>query len=320
MKALHLREGENIRVEIVDEGNIISIELKALNKQELPGLRKQGEATCTAIIEISLEEKLEHEFKEASDKTSIEIKFELSKIRTQLSRIIDTMVYNFRWTFGVENSHDPILAKYGPFWSFNNKIWLSLKKPIATDLIIKWGLPMSKISQKQINLLQDLLQRKINEPIGHEMFSEAWEIRNSNPRSSLIIGIAAIEAGFAACVTTLVPNAGWLINKIPSPPLVDMLKNYLPLLPCKNQVIDKAVPPPSSIRKILDKAIENRNQIAHGRVNTLKKDFDLEEFLRSARDILYLLDYYCGHAWASDKLRPDVAKNIIDVAKKMGEE
>jgi hypothetical protein len=175
---------------------------------------------------------------------------------------------------------------------------------------------MSPINKKQIGLLQDLLQKQINEPIGHELFSEAWQIRESNPRSSLIIGIAAIEASFAECITILVPDSRWLINHVPSPPLVTMLKNYLPLLPCKNKIFDKILPPPTSITNILIQAVENRNQIAHGRANTFKKKFDLEEFLRSTRDILYLLDYYCGHTWAFEKLRPETATKMITAAKK----
>lgn len=30
----------------------------------------------------------------------------------------------------------------------------------------------------------------------------------------------------------------------------------------------------------------------------------LQESLAAIRDVLWLLDYYCGHAWAFDYLRP----------------
>jgi hypothetical protein len=44
--------------------------------------------------------------------------------------------------------------------------------------------------------LQDLITNRVNEPLGQELFCEAWEIRKTNPRSSLVIGIAAVETGF----------------------------------------------------------------------------------------------------------------------------
>ena len=45
------------------------------------------------------------------------------------------------------------------------------------------------------------------------------------------------------------------------------------------------------IRTDIDDAYKNRNQIAHGRSNIFKKDFELEKFLIAVRDALYFLDF-----------------------------
>lgn len=54
---------------------------------------------------------------------------------------------------------------------------------------------------------------------------------------------------------------------------------------------------PESMLKTLNTGITIRNKIVHGS----KQEIDLgtlEKVLRVIRDLLYLLDYYCGHSWA----------------------
>ena len=77
------------------------------------------------------------------------------------------------------------------------------------------------------------------EPVAHQLLREAWELRSSNPRSALAIGIAAAEIGVKDLIASLVPNAQWLVMEMPSPPVVKILREYLPMLPVRGRFKDK---------------------------------------------------------------------------------
>lgn len=95
-----------------------------------------------------------------------------------------------------------------------------------------------------------------------------------------------------------------------------MLKNYLPILPVKNKILGKIIIPPKSIRTVIDDAYKNRNQIAHGRTNIFKKDFDLEKFLIAVRDVLYFLDFYCRNTWVFNNISVETSSEIVELAKR----
>ena len=69
------------------------------------------------------------------------------------------------------------------------------------------------------------------EPIAHELFHEAEELARANPRSAIIVAVAAAEVGFKRFVAQLVPECNWLLLNVASPPLIDMLTgSFLPSL------------------------------------------------------------------------------------------
>jgi hypothetical protein len=132
------------------------------------------------------------------------------------------------------------------------------------------------------------------EPLPHQLWREAWNLRNTNPRSALVIGVAAAEVGFKQLIATLVPHTQWLVEELPSPPLAPMMKNYLPQLPIKAAIEPKRRSP-AHLRKVLGSAVEHRNDVVH---RGLAEVGDLRQVLYAVRDFLYLLDFYRGEQWA----------------------
>jgi hypothetical protein len=157
--------------------------------------------------------------------------------------------------------------------------------------------------------MESFLKAETNEPLGHELFLEAWNERHTNPRSALILVIAAAEVGFKECVGRLVPEAEWLVNHVPSPPLHTMFSEYLPLLPAKRMFQGKVLPPPKKILSVLRRGIEARNETTHVGTPPPKAD-ELHELLLSVCDLLYLLDYYCGHDWGIGNIRHEVREEM----------
>ncbi len=222
-----------------------------------------------------------------------------SHVRNKLSDYIKRTIKILRWRNNIGGKHNPIQATRGLFWSFDCKTWKHMPDDSILIISEEQYLPITKKLQ---NTIQKMVVDEIDEPLGHTLLREAWEQKERNPRSSLILGIVAIEVGFKQCVGTLLPKAQWLVENVPSPPIPKMLWNYLPQLPTKLKIKGKVLPPPKSIKTVLQNGIEQRNKTIH--VGSLPPNYeDLEELLLAIRDSLYLLDYYCGVKWALDNIQ-----------------
>jgi hypothetical protein len=167
------------------------------------------------------------------------------------------------------------------------------------------------------------------EPLYHELFREAWEQRRTNPRSAIVIGIAAAESGIKQCTANLVPSAAWFVQQKESPPIIKIMKNYFPTLSTKAKLNGKVFIP-KSIYDEIDIGVQVRNKLAHaGVIPEYKKESrykpyhdnlsqKTEDLLLNILDLLWLLDYYSGHEWALDHVREEIliAQGIKGKGKK----
>jgi hypothetical protein len=143
--------------------------------------------------------------------------------------------------------------------------------------------------------VQRLLASGIAEPTSEELLREAWTAHVANPRAGLLLAVAAAEVGFKELVIDLVPEARWLTLNVQSPPLARLLSHYLSELPVRQGV---AAPPPRDLRRVMQKAVEARNELAHqGKFDRL--DIDLYEVLDAVRSLLRQFAYYRGFSWVT---------------------
>jgi hypothetical protein len=207
-----------------------------------------------------------------------------------------------RWRRNQPGPHNP-LASVSFNWSADGDAWNHMPQTFGSDFE---AISSIRPSDEFVNEIVSLLSQERDEPVGHKLFREAWANRLSDRRSSLLMGIAAAEVGFKHCVTALVPTTEWLIENSPSPPLVTMLKDYLPQLPTRKSFAGKVLPPPKDeILDVLTKGVQLRNKVTH--TGAAEPKFEtLKEVLLAVRDLLWLLDYYRGFDWALDNVRPDV--------------
>lgn len=226
------------------------------------------------------------------------------RVRYELSSAARRTVDVLRWRGAIHGPHSPLSSSRHE-WSFDKKEWYELPEG---QYIIVLG-----VSSHTLQILDNtradieaLLAKEASEPLGHQLYREAWEQRVENLRSALVIGVAALEVGLKEFIASLVPQAEWLVGNVPTPPLVKMLQEYLPLLPVRCRIEGKVLPPPEDILKTLTKGVNLRNKVAHAGGVNLKYD-TVEEVLLAVRDVLWLLDYYGGIEWAcehvSDKTR-----------------
>jgi hypothetical protein len=231
-----------------------------------------------------------------------------SQIHGKLADSVRRTAKIIRWRWAMNIQHETIKSTLGVYWSFDNKSWL----PLPRELYFIGGhfefyfQPSARMRSE----MESLIKAGNNEPIGHELFLEAWELRKSNPRSALIIGMSAAEVGFKQCIGKLVPDAEWLATNAPTPPLDKILSNYLPQLPAKLRIEGGVLKPSQTIRSAIRKGIEARNSTVHVGSKAPKWD-ELEKLLLSIRDFLYLLDYYCGFEWALEYIRDEVRAEMV---------
>lgn len=145
----------------------------------------------------------------------------------------------------------------------------------------------------------ELIKTGTQEPLGHQLFREAWSERKTRPASALVIGVAAAEVGFKKLVGSLVPQAQWLVDEVPTPFLGRMLRRFLPTLPVKFRFQGKSICPPNVLLNQLDEAVDRRNKLVHAGQPPPDGD-ELDSMLRAVSDFLWICDVYAGQGWAHE--------------------
>jgi hypothetical protein len=182
------------------------------------------------------------------------------------------------------------------FYSGDGKRWL--KVSLAHSVIITVGIAFKKtLTDVPPEEIVRMVESGEQEPVAHQLFREAWELRSSNPRSALAIGIAAAEIGVKDLIASLIPNAQWLVKETPSPPVVKILREYLPMLPVRGRLKGKTLKPPSGLITLINKGNEYRNDLVHAGAS-LPDWKELESILRAVNDVLWICELYAGAGWA----------------------
>jgi hypothetical protein len=179
-------------------------------------------------------------------------------------------------------------------WSFDGEAWHMMPTDTGAQLIDSAHV---EVSARAADELQAMLDRGESEPLAHDLLREAWSNRRANPASSLLIGMAALEIGLKQYISACVPDATWLAENAPTPPVVRILREYLPTLPpvagghavatFENEIFDT-----------LRGAVSKRNDLAHKGATVGAGQLD--KTLRTIRDVLWSLDDARGYAWAAD--------------------
>lgn len=165
------------------------------------------------------------------------------KVSRLLSSAVTRSYEIIRWRFDVDGPPQPYSSR-GIKWSDDLDTWHRLPSDISArlgTLRLTTPLPVERVLAVEV-----LLDAGADEPLGHHMLREARATAGRHHASALVMGIAAAEIGTKQLIAALVPDATWLAENLPSPPLVRMLSEYLPLLPLLNRD-PRLVPPPWSI-------------------------------------------------------------------------
>jgi hypothetical protein len=216
-----------------------------------------------------------------------------------LRGLIASTISIFRWRSGLSEGLSDPYRNRGEYLSQDGESWIEIH--MARSLKSSWVLAPRQIEASPgiEDQVVGLIAEKGEEPLGHQLFREAWNQRSSHPRSALVIGVAAAEVGLKKLIGTLVPEAQWLVDEIQTPSFDKMVRKYLPSLPIKARFHGKKITPPGALIKRLDRAVKCRNKVVHAGEPPPQSE-ELEEMLRAVDDFLWICDAYAGHLWVAE--------------------
>jgi hypothetical protein len=262
----------------------------------------QGVATAKCQREIPARHR-----DEAVSSGNLSIKREVvGQVYRDLFEITRRALRLARWRANAPGRPDPVWFVLEFSWSLDGTEW----KPVADNLRLKIefsGLP--RWTNETAEFVRTEALGELDEPLGHELLREAAVNRkNNNLRSSLVLAVVAAEVGFKQFASKAFPDTNWILENLPSPPLVKMLK-FFPW-PKLGLAINGRVPSvPDSIESELETAVNLRNQIVHAGAVKLKAE-TVDAALTSVRDLLYFLDALGGQNWAANYVSSDALKSL----------
>ena len=282
----------------IQANDSMTIELRRISDAGLDKRGSRGDLLCTAELRKeptrNISEWLQSPTKSLPDGFT---EFADHAHHTLAEAITKTLQL-LRWRTGHRSTRDPIKMSSSFEWSTNNGTWVPVAASIEADM--HFGIPQLKLTQEIVASVQDLWRNNVAEPLAHELFQEAWSQREDNPKSSLVIGIAAAETGVKQLISKLVPSSAWLVQNTQSPPLERILREYLPSLPTRVRNKNAPLPPlPESLVATIIKAVLLRNEIVHGKEVHLEVK-SLRVILSAVHDLLYIFDVYAGQLWSVD--------------------
>jgi hypothetical protein len=215
----------------------------------------------------------------------------------ELNAVMSSTIALLRWRDGLAEGPPEAYHNSRGYYSADGEIWCEVS--MVRGLEIRMGIPYGPMTpaNELSKEVAELRNAGTEEPIGHQLFREAWNHRMLRPRSALAIGVAAAEVGFKQLVGSLVPPAQWLLDEGPTPSLSSMLRKFLPTLPVKAKFEGKSIRPPGKLVSKVENAVKRRNDLVHaGKAPPRGKELD--EMLRAILDLLWIYDLYGGHVWA----------------------
>jgi hypothetical protein len=232
--------------------------------------------------------------------------------------LADTAVDAFaliRWQHALAGPVRPYTSR-GFEWSDDEQSWHRLPHKITIGGSVTVH---RRLQTGDALAIESMTAAGTREPLAHTLLREARASATvtGSYSSALIMGMAALEIGVKHLIAELIPDAGWLALEAPTPPIINILINYLPTLPARLVLGGNAVRLPPGLIDTLSKGVTARNTAVHSGKSQPSKEF-VERVLNSVSDSLWIFDCYAGHAWALDNLSPETSSALKSLTGSAG--
>lgn len=194
-----------------------------------------------------------------------------------------------RWRYNFDGSETNINSAKCEL-NIDAKTWHEIHHPGPVLQIRPITIPGYMTTKNLQSTLQRLIDKKAEEPISQKLIRESISTMAKNPKGAFVIAATALEVGVKEFILTMTNENEWLIENLPSPPIVKILSEYIPTI-CTDFKLSE-----DKISK-LKTLINRRNKLVHvGEFN-----LDKSQLLKSINliyDILILFEIKKGNNWA----------------------
>jgi hypothetical protein len=228
-----------------------------------------------------------------------------SSLRTHLK----TSIAILKWRYGITGSPINSISNWSEAVSSDGSAWRGIS-PVR-GLKISFSGVVKKIDASAVQEVIRLHNEGEEPPLSLQLLIEARNQRMTHPRSALVIGVTAAEIALKQLIGELAPDARWLAENVPSPPIARIARDYIPSLRVKAQLKGKALRPPKKLLKRLTDAVELRNKVVHAGEAPPDPE-KLQEILAAVEDLVWICCLYTGHTWAWDHVSFDTKSTWED--------
>jgi hypothetical protein len=229
---------------------------------------------------------------------------EASKITFDLAESTLRMI---RWRAGLQGPPTILTRDLFIEWSEDDENWHGIWNGSTITVSVSGRSPF----RDQWREFVERNTAPIPEPLGHELYHEAEFLLPENPRSAVLMLVTAAEVAVKQCIAALAPDTTWLMENMPSPPVVALLLDYMPQLNVVRAFGDRLVcPPPKEVSDELKAMIQVRNRLTHVGYAPPSQESLMRKF-EIVRDLLWLLDYYVGQDWAMEHVSQRTREGFI---------
>jgi hypothetical protein len=207
-----------------------------------------------------------------------------------------------RWRYAITDSPVNSMSKWSEDVSFDGSNWRGISTLRGMSIIFSG--PFTKLNSSAAGEVSRLHKEGAEPPLALQLINEARNQRTAHPRSSLVIAVTAAEVAIKQLIGTLAPDARWLAENMPSPPIFKILKEYVPKLKVKARSNQLPLRPPNKLINRLTEAVEFRNKVVHAGETPPNPD-KLLEIIAAMEDVVWICVMYSGHAWAGHHISHD---------------
>ncbi len=119
----------------------------------------------------------------------------VDSVLADLRALMMSTVGLFRWRHGIAEGPPEPCHTLKACYSEDGKVWREIL--LARSIKIRFGMSYWGTLDNDIcKQVVELATAGMEEPLGRQLFREAWSQKGSHPRSALVIGVAAAEVGF----------------------------------------------------------------------------------------------------------------------------
>jgi hypothetical protein len=266
-----------------------------------PGRRVESTASACEIHPLRIQKSQISKLKPDTLKT-------IDEIFCPLRSISRSTIAMLNWTHGLDSPPNP----YGrslAFYSEDGNRWLQFARATTGTFNAEEASRIVYARHVKVDEVVREVELGFEEPLGRQLFREAWRQIGVNPRGALVIGIAAAEVGLKRLIGTLIPGAEWLVQELQAPSVRKILRDFLPTLPVRARWVDGSeIKLPSKLIRKIEEAVKLRDKIVH--VGALPPSGQkLATMLRSISDLLWICDVLLGEHWAMKHVSWETKKN-----------